>query len=298
MGLTRSPSFDSPPDLSVTPSSSPWLDALSVYPIKSLPGLDLASASLASRGLDLDRRFMVVSPDGHFLTQRELPEMARLRVKRARDEWVVTAPALPRKLVIPGVPPSEPPLLVTVWESEVAAIPLGPDADDFFTEALGTPARLVFMPESTHRRVDPTYAPDAEVGFADGFPLLLTSRASLDALNSRLAIALPMSRFRPNLIIDGCPPFAEDRWRRIQIGEVVIELVKPCTRCAIISTSEETGARDPAPLKALGEFRRINSPRLQGVLFGVNGVHKTLGTLITGNPVEVLEYQTSPFEDS
>jgi uncharacterized protein YcbX len=142
------------------------------------------------------------------------------------------------------------------------------------------------MPDDSVRPVDPDYAgPGHRVGFADGFPFLLISEASLDDLNARLAHPLPMARFRPNLVVGGCEAFAEDRWRRIRIGDLVLDLVKPCSRCIIPTIDIATGERDAEPLRTLMTYRRHDNR----ILFGQNLVHRGTGLLRRGMSVEVIE---------
>jgi hypothetical protein len=174
---------------------------------------------------------------------------------------------------------------VTVWDDSVVASDQGDAAATLLSDHLGQPCRLVRVDEA--RIADQAYAaPGTVVGFADGFPLLLITDASLGALNGRLPMPLPIDRFRPNLVVSGAEPFAEDGWRRIRIGDIELDVVKPCARCTITTVDQATGRRDGAePLRALGTFRRGR----RGVLFGQNLVHRSQGLLRVGDPVEVLE---------
>jgi MOSC domain-containing protein len=175
---------------------------------------------------------------------------------------------------------------VRVWADEVAAVDAGEGAARWLGRLLRQDCRLVFMPPQTRRPVDPHYARRGEtVSFADGFPLLLVSEASLAALNARLAQPVPMNRFRPNLVVAGCEAFAEDRWRRIRIGALELDVVKPCSRCAIPAIDQATGQRDPEINRALAAFRRFEGQ----ILFGQNLLHAGPGALRRGDPVEVLE---------
>jgi uncharacterized protein YcbX len=176
---------------------------------------------------------------------------------------------------------------VGVWDDTVAAVDAGNEAAAWLSGTVGESARLVFMPAGTRRAVDNRYgAPGDQVSFADAYPYLLISRGSLDDLNARLAKPLPMDRFRPNLVVAGCAPYAEDKWRRIRIGPVVFRLVKPCTRCAVTTIDQATGAHDgPEPLRTLAGYRQGEG----GVRFGMNLIAEGDGEVRVGDEVVVVE---------
>ncbi len=259
------------------------LAAISIYPVKSCRGLALETTALDRFGPRGDRRWMVVSPGGDMLTQREVRQMALVDVN-------VTANGLRLGTAQNGVNADTPTdtgrrLLVRVWGDRVEAVDAGDDAAGWLETQLGQPCRLVFMPDDSIRRVDGAYAGAGEtVGFADGFPLLLVSRASLDDLNQRLEEAVPANRFRPNLIVAGTEPFAEDGWRRIRIGEMEFDVAKACSRCVIPSIIQETAERDPGINRVLAGFRR----REGQIFFGQNLLYQREGELNVGDPVEVL----------
>jgi uncharacterized protein YcbX len=175
---------------------------------------------------------------------------------------------------------------VRVWKHQGPAEDAGGNAAEWFSRFLEQPCRLVRFPEDGEREVDPHYARGpAQVGFADAFPVLLLSEASLEDLNGRMQQPLPMNRFRPNLVVRGCEPYAEDQWKRIRIGDLVLDVVKPCERCAIASVDPLTGQRGKEPLATLATYRgRDNS-----VFFGQNCVHLGPGSIRIGDDVEVLE---------
>jgi uncharacterized protein YcbX len=175
---------------------------------------------------------------------------------------------------------------VRVFHDRVQACELDGEAGAFFSRALGRPARLVYMPDDTLRAVHRDYAePHDVVSFADGFPYLLASESSLEALNTRLAQRVPMNRFRPNLVVSGAEAFAEDRWTRIRIGAVPFEVRKPCTRCAIITTDQERGERaGKEPLAVLADFHGWQGK----AAFAQNLLCRGTGTLRVGDEVEVL----------
>lgn len=258
--------------------------ALFVYPIKSCAGMSVSSVTLDRRGVVGDRRFMVVDDDGRFLSQRELPKLA-LIVPRIADGMVT--------LTASGSPPLTVPILddgprrsVVVWRDVCDALDQGDDASRWLSAHLGVPCRLVRIADEWKRLVDPTYAtrPDDEVSFADAYPLLLIGEASLDDLNTRLQTPLPMNRFRPNVVVRGSTPFAEDSWRDIVIGDVRATVVKPCARCVTTLVDQETGARGKEPLRTLATYRRRGDGE---VYFGQNVIHSGAGAIRLGDRVIV-----------
>jgi hypothetical protein len=196
-------------------------------------------------------------------------------------------------LFVPYPAPDAKTPTVTVWRSTLPAATATETAALWLSDILGRPCHLVFMADPASRPVDPAYAqPHDTVSFADGFPVLLASTASLDDLNTRLANPVPIGRFRPNLVVSNAVPWAEDAWRRIRIGDVVFRLPKPCTRCIVTTVDQQTGERpDPQePLRTLATFRRGAG----GVMFGQNMVPEAPGRISVGDTVHVLE--TGPAE--
>jgi uncharacterized protein len=239
---------------------------------------------------------MLVDSAGRFVSQRSRPRLA-----------LVTAETLPGggvRLVAPGrpaltVPVPEPVagVPVTVWRDTVEAFPAGGEAADWFGSFLDGDFHLVHLDDPSRRRpIDPRYAlPGETVTLADGFPLLLTTTGSLDALNGLIARGgyaaegpLPMDRFRPNVVVEGTDPWAEDGWRRIRIGEVGFRVAKPCARCLITTTDQLSAERGREPLHTLARYRR----RGLGMIFGQNLVPETTGTLSVGDPLSVAEWHT------
>lgn len=259
------------------------LSEITLYPIKSCGGLSVTSIRVDRFGPAGDRRWMVVKEDGGFLSQREHPQMSQVEVIPERGGIQLHAGGAAISVAVPAA--SVPTLPVRVWEDRVMAQDAGNEAAEWLGRQLGRSCRLVFMPEDTLRRVDGVYASEGEtVSFADGFPLLLISQASLDELNSRLAAPVPMNRFRPNLVVTGCEPYAEDSWRRIRIGEMEFDVAKPCSRCVMPSINQETGERDPHINRVLAGFRRFNGQ----ILFGQNLLYQQVGQLHTGDALVVL----------
>lgn len=265
---------------------NPVLAAIYRYPVKSLRGESFGSLDVDARGLALDRRWMIVDADGRFLTQRQESRLALIdaRVGDA-GHLSLNASGMPRLDLEPVDSTPDATLDVTVWSDTVPAMAVGQRADAWLSRFLDRPCRLVHMPDQVHRAVDPYYATGAdEVGFADGFPFLMISQASLDDLNQRLAAPVPMQRFRPNLVVDGCAAFAEDRWRELRIGDLTFRVAKPCSRCLVPNVDLDSGERGQEPLKTLLRYRR----RRNRVYFGQNLLHSGPGHLAVGMPVEVV----------
>jgi uncharacterized protein YcbX len=261
------------------------LSELHVYPVKSLGGIALAEALVTERGLQHDRRWMVVDHEGLFLTQREHPKMATVWVDVSRDSLSLAAPDRDTvEVPLPALPVL--PMRVQVWNSTVEAHTVSGEADDWISGHLGTPCRLVYMPDTTRRASNPEFAgPDSAVSFADGYPFLITNEASLADLNRRAGTNLPMNRFRANLVVRGAQAWAEDQWREFTVGEVRFRSAKPCGRCQVTTTDQATGeVRGPEPLATLSTFRDSRF----GVRFGMNLVAIGTGTLRVGDRLETV----------
>jgi uncharacterized protein len=260
------------------------LSGLNVYPIKSTRGVPLESGALDDFGLQHDRRWMVVDPGGTFMSQRDMPRLSQVRVGLDGEAITVAGTGAPEIRIQPPDDAAEV-LTVRIWGDQCPARFAGAAAEQWFTRFLGVSARLVHMPLSTFRRVNPDYVADRRrVSFADAYPLLLIGEGSLGDLNSRLAAPLPMNRFRPNLVIAGSGAFDEDRWRTIRIGDLVFDVVKPCDRCVTTTVDQATGEKGKEPLTTLAQFRRWNG----AVWFGQNLVHRSPGTLRLGDAVTTI----------
>ncbi|TDC97059.1 MOSC N-terminal beta barrel domain-containing protein [Actinomadura sp. 7K507] len=251
---------------------------LNSYPLKSGGGTQLPSAELTARGLPFDREFMLATPEGRFLSQRDLAQMALLRPSYDGEILTVNAPGVPA-LVHKADGDGEV-RDVVVHRTECRGVDQGDEAAAWFSSLLDQDCRLVRF--TGHRS---TSRGGGELMFADGYPLLLISAESLADLNARLDEPLPMDRFRPSLVVEGLGAFGEDSARLLRIGEAVIETVKPCSRCVITTTDQRTAERGREPLRTLATYRT----RDRGIQFGQNCVPRTLGTLRPGDPVEVLE---------
>ncbi|MDG1478170.1 MAG: MOSC domain-containing protein [Myxococcota bacterium] len=241
------------------------LSQIHAYPLKSAGGVDCTQADIGARGIIGDRRWMVVTPDGAFLTGRTLPGMVRLQARVVGDDLVLTLGS--ERCVVSTPTLSEPRMTVTVWGDAVSAL-VATDGG-WLAARLGVACRLVYMDDTLRRPVDPDYALSDDItSFADGFPALLISEASLADLNSRLREPVTMAHFRPNLVASGCAAFAEDGWQQIRIGTAEFALVKPCSRCIFTTVDPQTGALTPdgEPLATLARYRRSAG----GVMFGQN----------------------------
>jgi uncharacterized protein len=259
------------------------LASLHVYPIKSCGGLSPADWDVDDFGLRYDRRWMVVTPEGDFITQREQPRLALVRPELSDGSLVLRAPGM-TELALPLVSAARERIKVQVWGDITEGVPVSPEAAQWLGRFLGEPVQLVWMPQDVIRQTDPAYALGHRVSFADGFGFLLIGEASLTELNRRLEKPLPMNRFRPNLVVSGSEPFAEDAWRELRLGALELTVVKPCARCVTTTTDQDTAERGVEPLRTLATFRRRNGQ----VMFGQNLVHRGTGRLAVGASVQVV----------
>jgi uncharacterized protein YcbX len=243
---------------------------LFVYPLKSARGLACSRARLGATGFEADRQWMLVNAEGVFLSQRTHPQLACIVPQLDDGELVLEAPGLP-PLRLP-VNCSGERLAVRVHQDRCIGLDEGAPAAEWASRAAGEAVRLVRVPAHPERRANPTFArtTPAPMGFADGFPLLVCNAASLEDLNRRLPAGIPMERFRPNLVLEGLSPWAEDRIDTLTFGDVTLRLVKPCTRCTIPSIDQRTGRRSIDPTPVLRQFRF--DKLLRGVKFGENAV--------------------------
>lgn len=255
-------------------SDAARIAALNIYPVKSCGGIALDRAELTPTGLKHDREWMVVDEDGRYLTQRGLPRLALIRPVLDDATLELRSPdsgPLRVSLTARGAPAH-----VRVWADNCAAFDCGDDAAEWLEDFLDRPARLVRYDFRSQRLSDPSYCGGIEAGnaFSDGFPLLIISQASLDDLNDRLAerseAPLTMNRFRPNIVIDGVHAFEEDYIRALTGEGIELRPVKPCTRCAITTTDQDTAERGVEPLLTLATYR--HDDRLDGVAFGQNAI--------------------------
>jgi uncharacterized protein YcbX len=253
--------------------------ALFVYPIKGCRGIRVDEAAVVARGFDGDRRWMVVDHAGEFVTQRTEPRLALVKTA-LRPGSIAVSSAGCAPLELPAADPAGDLLDVTVWGHRGPAV-RDAAGSAWFSRFLGAPHALVYMGDQHRRPVNPERAaPQAAiVSFADGYPFLLTSEASLAALNQRLAQPITMERFRPNIVVSGCDAFAEDGWARLTVGAIAFRGVKRCDRCSVTTVDPETGERGKEPLRTLATFRQEDGK----VWFGMNLIHDGAGALRVGD---------------
>jgi hypothetical protein len=272
--------------------------SIHVYPMKACRAVNVDQAQVEPWGLAGDRRWLLVDPAGRFISQREEQTLALVTVGYADScgTIAVSAAGHPARFVTPPSQAGGAEMMdVTIWGEPVLAAAAGAQADAWFSGYLGHPVRLVYLDDPTRRPVDPEYGAAGDVvSFADGYPLLLTNASSLDALGDWLVESgdepVPMTRFRPSVVVAGPDPWAEDAWRRVRIGPVSFRVAKPCGRCVVTTIDQDTAERGREPLMMLGRRRRFG----QELVFGQNLIPDTPGRITVGDPVEILEYAGRP----
>lgn len=264
----------------------PKLDQISIYPIKSCAGIALEASEVLDRGFPLDRRWLLVDETGQFISQRKSPRLGQIRLTRNNTQLNVSYPEkAPLNLdlnVQSGVRHE-----AMIWSDKVDGLWVGRECDDWFSDVLEQQVQLIYMNDDVHRPLIKKRLPQDrlfEVSFADGYPYLLTSQASLDDLNGRLENPVPMDRFRSNLVVSGFEAFAEDHWNKIRIGKVEFLVVKPCARCQITTINQKTGVSSKEPLKTLATYRK----QAGKVMFGMNLVALSAGSVHLNDPVTIL----------
>ena len=264
------------------------LSEIYIYPVKSLGGIRLDFANTTSRGLENDRRFMLVDENGRFLSQREHPQLAIFQTEIEGKFLKITHKKTKQNLTINLSPPSQPSLLsVTIWDDNTTAVESSSEASAWFTKILEIPVRLVYMPEESHRKTDTQYSLTGEeiTSFSDGYPILIIGQSSLDDLNDRLENPVNINRFRPNFVFTNGEPFEEDNWHEFTVGNIRFFGVKPCARCIMTTIDQETGEKkDREPLLTLNKYRKAGNK----ILFGQNVLISQLGTVSVGEDVTVI----------
>ena len=260
------------------------LSEINIYPIKSTKGISLQSAHVERRGIQFDRRWMVVDETGMFMSQRDFPRLALVSTRIDGEVLHVTAAGMPA-LTLSIKPRLGDTVRVQVHDDVTKGVFAGEEAKNWFSDFLRVACRVMFMPDEILRPVNPKYARGGDiVSFADAYPLLLISQSSLDDLNKRLTVPVPMNRFRPNIVIRGCGAYDEDQWKKIRIGKMVFHVVKPCSRCVTTTVDQATGIQGIEPLATLSKYRNVNGK----VLFGQNVIPEENGALHIGDAVQVL----------
>lgn len=262
------------------------LSQICIYPIKSLGGISLQSASVKKKGLQYDRRWMLIDHRGIALTQRGVPEMALFKLRMEREEITIdfkkSGQTVSSVKFQTGSPPTGSPTTASVWDDEVQVCEVAPRISAWFSGHLKMPCRLVIFPEKNPRPVDPRYSISNEhVSLADAYPFLIIGQKSLDDLNAKLNEPVPMNRFRPNFVFTGGTPFMEDTWRNVCIGNLRFVAVKKSDRCILTTVDQESGVKGTEPLKTLSTYRKIDNK----VYFGENMVGVDEGRVAVGDRI-------------
>ncbi|MCZ2723513.1 MOSC domain-containing protein [Marinomonas sp. 15G1-11] len=264
---------------------------LAIYPIKSIQGIKLTQAVATDSGFFNDRRYMLVKRSGEFITGRENPSLTLVRcIIHPDDTLELSHPNTDIKLVIDPNSFSDRRITVTIWENEVEARICGSQFDQWFSSVLGEEVLLTFFDQDSKRVTK--RRPEMPVAFADGYPYLITSKASLNALNDRCSEAMSMERFRSNIVVDHCDAFEEDTWQTIKIGEAIFEATKPCSRCIFTTLDPITAqrSRKGEPIKTLAKFRMTAEKE---VTFGMNFVCIQEGIVKENDTIEVISYRVA-----
>lgn len=264
------------------------LSEIWIYPIKSLAGIRLSRATVMRKGLQYDRRWMLVDEAGRFITQREHPEMALFKVTIEKEKLLVKSlinTEAPESILIDLVPTNnEQASKVRIWDDEVEAVEANPEHSHWFSEKLKFDCKLVFFPEGNKRDIDPKYAHEKEqVSLADGYPFMIIGQSSLDDLNSRMKVVLSMRRFRPTFVFTGGAPFEEDNWKFFRIGKNKFKGVKLCARCVLPTVDPDTGIKGKEPLATLATYRNVNNK----ILFGQNLIPIDYDEVCEGDEIEL-----------
>jgi len=242
------------------------LTQIRTYPIKSLGGISLSSSKVMEKGLQYDRRWMLVDADGKFMTQRIYPTMALFSLTIDKTHLTITHKGQSITLLLnPSL--SSDPINVQIWNDSVSAIEVSPEHSEWFSTHLDLKCRLVYFPEENTRPVDPVFsARHEQVSLADAYPYMIIGQRSLDDLNKRLPQPLPINRFRPNFVFTGGSPYEEDSWRNFTIGHANFVGIKPCARCVLTTVDQETAEKGDEPLRTLATYRKRDNK----IYFGQN----------------------------
>lgn len=263
------------------------ISELAIYPVKSVRQIKLQKSSLQFGGLKYDRRWMVVDTNGVMITQRKVARLCLIQPELINPEidcsLSLNAPDMLEIKV--SVPDGSIKRSVKVWDDCCNAHDAGDEVANWLSDFLNIECSLVYFPDDEIRIVDQTYArPDDHTAFSDGFPILLTSQASLDDLNSRMDEVIPMARFRPNVVVSGCEAYVEDDWKQLKVGDIALRIVKPCSRCVIPSIDIATASRCEEPTKTLIAYRKHDNK----IFFGQNVVADGEGEIEVGMKVIVI----------
>jgi uncharacterized protein len=265
------------------------IEQLFIYPIKSLGGIELTASEVTDRGLKYDRRWMLADENFSFITQREFPQMALLKM-HVGDDFLTVSDGYTKQsdVLVPFTNDETEEFKVTIWNAVCTAVGTGRLIDEWFSEILKIKCRLMYMPDKSMRPVDTTsgYAPKGKfTSFADAYPFLLLSQESVADLNKRLETPVSITRFRPNLVISGGQPYMEDRMEEFTINGINFLGLENCARCSIVTINQENSVINKEPLKILSTYRKIDN----NVYFGRNVVHAGTGKINTGDQVVLVK---------
>jgi uncharacterized protein YcbX len=267
---------------------------LIIYPIKSLKGISVQSAKVTERGLEHDRRWMLVDHNNRFISQREIPQMALCKPAITDEGLSVTYLPTGDNILIPYQPLSNELIEVTVWDDTCTGQYVSTNADAWFSRVLSIPCRLVYMPDDSRRMVDPRYTDGSKItSFSDAYPFLVIGKASLADLSKRVGQEIPIDRFRPNLVFAGGDAYMEDEMAHFTINHIHFYGAKLCARCPIPGIDQDTGISGKEPLKTMAAYRRKNNK----VWLGQNLVHEGSGVLQVDDVIEVLEMKAAAVFD-
>jgi uncharacterized protein YcbX len=258
---------------------------LYIYPIKSLAGTPLQSASLTDRGFQYDRRWLLVDENNIFFTQREFHEMSLLQVELIDGGLkLYHKNNTCQQITIPATPETNETATVQIWNDECEAQFVSKSADEWFSGMLSFKCRLVYMPDTSKRRVNEKYSLNGDItSFSDSHPVLMIGQSSLDDLNSRLSEPLPINRFRPNIVFTGGEPFEEDVMEHFTINNINFQGVKLCARCVITTINQDTAIAAKEPLKTLSSYRMKDN----NIYFGQNLLYEGTGIIHIGDTIEI-----------
>lgn len=260
------------------------ISELIIYPVKGLRGISVIETLAIEKGFEHDRRWMLTNPDGRFISQREMPGLALIQTAIIGESLVITSKESSIMVPLSSDNYSGPNVKVQVWDDIVEAREVGKNFNEWFSDTLHTRVSFCYQPESQPREVEKKYGANSMVSFADGYPYLFISEASLSDLNSRLDQPVPMNRFRPNIVVAGSGPFEEDTWGRLSAGDAIFHCLKPCARCQVPTIDQDTAKMGKEPSKTLATFRKQGNK----ILFGMNAVIERGGMVKVGDVISLL----------
>jgi hypothetical protein len=264
------------------------LTEINIFPVKSLSGYSVKSAVVTDRGLKYDRRWMLIDENGKFITQRSMNNMALLRAEVKGEVVELSSKISNEKITFNVNQETDKNIEALIWDDIVSTNQVSELIDEWLSDTLNIKCSLVYMPEDSKRMVDYKYSLNNDItSLSDAFPFLIIGEESLNDLNSRLTKKICMDRFRTNFVFSGGNPFDEDKWKKIQIGNIFFYPVKPCSRCVVTTIDPETGYKENEPLATLSLFRKENNK----INFGQNMLHSGIGEINIGAEIEVLEWK-------